>query len=373
LADTVLERLNLTDSWSNANAVGASFALTNGVSEGIGIVRQETAMLASIVTTTMAMLEPLMKIAAGLHTASVGVAPIRSSVGFDAVLSPQELSGLDLQLAPTIPAPVSWKALHDIASSSERPYRMSPERVRATAAVVDAAALPKPLAEQNTVVAQAASLAVSGRSAPWNLASEASMVAQAPKAASAQNLATSTLSPVTPLSYATDWVAMLEPVSSSITTKDANAVAPTVRSAAVPNPSAPADRIWLASDPALQSIMIGARLPLAAAVGSQSPVFTLTSERSVSPIDIPGSDTTVRTRGINPAAAEIEAPTAAVATRQELPTAAEAQQGTIYLDGVRLGRWIIDHLARHASRPVAGIAGIDPRISASYPNAPTGT
>lgn len=50
----------------------------------------------------------------------------------------------------------------------------------------------------------------------------------------------------------------------------------------------------------------------------------------------------------------------------------EPRQGVLVLDSAQLGRWMIDYLERHASRPGAMTTGIDPRISATYPGAPTG-
>lgn len=55
------------------------------------------------------------------------------------------------------------------------------------------------------------------------------------------------------------------------------------------------------------------------------------------------------------------------------PAAAhEQQEGVIFLDSSRMGRWIMDHLARQASRAGAGTTGIDPRMGPTYPGAPTG-
>ena len=48
------------------------------------------------------------------------------------------------------------------------------------------------------------------------------------------------------------------------------------------------------------------------------------------------------------------------------------RQGTIVLDGFSLGRWMLDHFAREASRPGAGTTSFDPRITASYPGASIG-
>ncbi len=70
------------------------------------------------------------------------------------------------------------------------------------------------------------------------------------------------------------------------------------------------------------------------------------------------------------------APKSPPATRPDQPQAtqnmAEPCQGTIFLDGTLLGRWMIDHLARQATRPASGTTGIDPRINATFPGAPSG-
>jgi hypothetical protein len=60
-----------------------------------------------------------------------------------------------------------------------------------------------------------------------------------------------------------------------------------------------------------------------------------------------------------------------------VPPPAEPQraalQGDVYLDGSRLGRWIVNHLAKAAERPRAGATGFDPRLTATWPGAPIGT
>lgn len=48
-------------------------------------------------------------------------------------------------------------------------------------------------------------------------------------------------------------------------------------------------------------------------------------------------------------------------------------RGSIFLDSAALGRWMMDHLAKEASRPISGMTGADPRVTASYPGAPIGT
>jgi hypothetical protein len=53
-------------------------------------------------------------------------------------------------------------------------------------------------------------------------------------------------------------------------------------------------------------------------------------------------------------------------------TAGTEQQGTVALDGAQLGRWVIDHLERQASRPGTMTTGVDPRMTATFPGAPIG-
>jgi hypothetical protein len=51
-------------------------------------------------------------------------------------------------------------------------------------------------------------------------------------------------------------------------------------------------------------------------------------------------------------------------------TRSEPMQGDVYLDGTRLGRWMVDHLAREAGRPPAGTTNFDPRLSVTWPGPP---
>jgi hypothetical protein len=46
--------------------------------------------------------------------------------------------------------------------------------------------------------------------------------------------------------------------------------------------------------------------------------------------------------------------------------------GTIYLDGAQLGRWVLDELADHATRPSSGFTGFDPRATPTFPGPPGG-
>ena len=50
----------------------------------------------------------------------------------------------------------------------------------------------------------------------------------------------------------------------------------------------------------------------------------------------------------------------------------EPRQGMLVLDGAELGRWMITYLENQASRPGTMTTGIDPRMTATFPGAPTG-
>ena len=47
-------------------------------------------------------------------------------------------------------------------------------------------------------------------------------------------------------------------------------------------------------------------------------------------------------------------------------------EGVVMVDNSQFSRWMIQQLEQHASRPGAMTTGIDPRMSAAYPGAPTG-
>jgi hypothetical protein len=47
-------------------------------------------------------------------------------------------------------------------------------------------------------------------------------------------------------------------------------------------------------------------------------------------------------------------------------------QGDVFLDGMRMGRWMTDHLARQAGRAPAGGSGFDPRMGIAWPGTQQG-
>jgi hypothetical protein len=103
--------------------------------------------------------------------------------------------------------------------------------------------------------------------------------------------------------------------------------------------------------------------------------------RTLAPPSPPAMPPHVQSTGsaVVPEAAAIQKPKISNDARQSLPrlqsspdTTSESREGMLILDGAQLGRWIMNRLARQASRPTAGVTGIDPRISPIFPGAPVG-
>jgi hypothetical protein len=49
-----------------------------------------------------------------------------------------------------------------------------------------------------------------------------------------------------------------------------------------------------------------------------------------------------------------------------------APEGDVYLDGMRVGRWMVDTLSRQAARPPAGRAAFDSRLGLTWPGTQQG-
>jgi hypothetical protein len=132
-----------------------------------------------------------------------------------------------------------------------------------------------------------------------------------------------------------------------------------------------------APPPAQSGAGPGRRALASTAVGSEAP-WTPQTERMADRVPA----TTQLQAQANPAApgapgllpTPASAPPAAAAATEAtnaMPPAPE--QGNLYLDGARIGRWMIDHLTREVDRPQTGIAGFDPRLSPTWPGSLHGT
>ncbi len=132
------------------------------------------------------------------------------------------------------------------------------------------------------------------------------------------------------------------------------------------------DKIAVPPDIRMQQIVIGAMAP------NDSPhtANDIPAAQGAPPSDIvgtrilPGTATTPRTT--NDLTVQPEGAPSASALAEPPRAEAGARQGMIILDGAQLGRWMMDHLERHASRPGAMTTSFDPRMNAAYPGAPTG-
>jgi hypothetical protein len=127
----------------------------------------------------------------------------------------------------------------------------------------------------------------------------------------------------------------------------------------------------VASQPRVQQIVMGAM--------ARGPSSGLSTNMPAAPVAVPMEGV-----GVVPGTAApplvAEDAVAKSATSQSASAFSEPQQarleprqGMLLLDGAQLGRWVIDHLESSASRPGAMTTGIDPRMNATYPGAPTGT
>jgi len=76
--------------------------------------------------------------------------------------------------------------------------------------------------------------------------------------------------------------------------------------------------------------------------------------------------------GRNPQSAISRGMSSAGNQSQSAESDQEPQRGTIVLDGAELGRWVIGYLETQALRPGRMTTGIDPRMNATFPGAPTG-
>jgi hypothetical protein len=120
----------------------------------------------------------------------------------------------------------------------------------------------------------------------------------------------------------------------------------------------------------VRQIMTGAMAP--------RPPLGLTSNMPTAPIAAPTdgvgvvpSSASAPSFVIDDGFAKPDASQSSSASLEPQQANSEPRQGMLVLDGAQLGRWVIDHLESSASRPGAMTTGIDPRMNATYPGAPT--
>jgi hypothetical protein len=160
----------------------------------------------------------------------------------------------------------------------------------------------------------------------------------------------------------------LDPFSTSLPTPEVDVSTPNI----VPDKLFTSDWTGPEHKIASASSAIGTLAPLAITTDSLSRAAAPSSVHSTAPTDSNASIIASSMRTAIGHDVQFDAPHGALKSFDDQETASEPRQGTIYVDGVRLGRWIVDRLAKQASRPTAGTTGIDPRLTATYPGAPAG-
>lgn len=96
------------------------------------------------------------------------------------------------------------------------------------------------------------------------------------------------------------------------------------------------------------------------------------AEHFIAPTDTATPTVASAARAIPDQGMQFDAPSGVSDSSDQKQDAHQSRQGILYMDGAQLGRWVVERLAKYASRPTAGTTGIDPRITASYPGAPVG-
>jgi hypothetical protein len=66
------------------------------------------------------------------------------------------------------------------------------------------------------------------------------------------------------------------------------------------------------------------------------------------------------------------APTASAVAPPTHEQEGGTSEGDVYLDGMRVGRWMVDTLSRQAARAPAGRAAFDPRLGMTWPGTQQG-
>ena len=376
---------------SDAATIGTKHVLGHGVSDAIAIVESELTTLDRTVAASAPMLQTITRLGAGLNAFNANAAPIAMPSGT------RHLPDVPIeQLSPAMPE----QTLAPAASRSDGYDRSKP-----TATLDRATPLPsqtKPRTEGSLPLPQQVSrpeaVTTPHEGPPLTRPTAAQPTGSA--------IAPATSSPASPLpSRPRSAAAPVEPPSSSLTSVEplsgyrtpvapssgyptpvvAVPIAPVIPEVvqsrrpevgAPPSAKAPimamTDGVGVAAptESRMQRIVIGAMAPndapqaatdMPAAQGA-GPPDTVSAHTKLGTPMTPRTttDPTVQPEGAQSALAE--------------PPRAESgsRQGMIILDGAQLGRWMIDHLERHASRPGAMTTGFDPRMNAAYPGAATG-
>jgi hypothetical protein len=336
-------------------AIGARLALSHGVSGAITMAERELMALGRTVASSGTMLETMTHLGERLSAFDINAAPI--SVPTRAA-HPHDERGEQWSSAQERAHTPSayWPTADDVPKPQVQLDQAQPPRTLA---------MPRPdasLIEPHQVASQSA--AITPRKPPQLTTPIASLV---PGVVAAPAAPASVEPP--PSVAASDHA----PSPSSAPDNDVLIRSLLPQAIAQPVPIAPTtatDNIGTPRENSLlQRIVIGAVAP---GLTSQSTLPTFATQ-NVAPPDRVVSNTAEPLNVSPDKAAQPEVPQSRAAPAESPQAESEPRQGTIILDGAQLGQWVIDHLEKYASRPGAMTTGIDPRMSAIYPGAPTGS
>lgn len=365
---------------AGAHEVGISLAFSNGVPEGVAEIQQDLTSLDRALVAGTVGLAALIQLAEGLHTlGQQSVMPVAARTG-PQISEVSPTADLREDLMSNI---FSGPAHSRLISDASHPQISAPAEV--------AAQFPRSVAdlERGSLVpalSMMPSLDPAGTDTPqdhWPMAPDISAtdvsVAQispgAPRSTAAvpnagrpvdQLFAMSAPLAATPLDAIQNSEfasAVLTPTTVASITSAPTTVAPMT---VVPTKARGKDLTPNRSTPAFETMIAAARTQEPLVSGSSAPPTAPPAVRaaSVSPVVVPRTEAS----GDQAMPADVRQPPSV--SRQSPEAADEPRQGLLILDGTQLGRWIMDRIARQASRPVAGTTGIDPRISPTFPGAP---
>jgi hypothetical protein len=362
-----LEFANVTD--SDATTIGIRLALSHGVSVAMALLEPELTTLQRTVSANAAMLQTITQLGEALNAFNVNAAPI-AALPHVRQWPESRMEQFSADVSEQTRASAAFRpTAHDVPGPRTRLDRAAPPHPRNMLRPDGDLPPPRLLPRQ--------AMAMASRAAPLSMnvgAADIPGVAIVPTMSSPVGSPSSTSSSVAAPSMAPRALEMVRSPLPVAGARPADAV-----------PVTTIDKIRAPLDTRVDQIVLGAMAPdqsLQVAtdiVMSQEAIDIAASQVAT---DIRPPHAVARRDGLNlaiitpytsaDAAVEPEAPPPG-SVLSELPQAeSEPRQAVLVLDSAQLGSWMIDHLERHASRPHAMTTGIDPRMNAAYPGAPTG-
>jgi hypothetical protein len=365
---------------AGVHAIGTTLAVSHGVPEGIAAIQQDLVLLDRTTAAGAVGLEALIQLAERLRTLGpLGVMPIatRASAPLSEI-SPTVDSRPDLVSVgvggPAFSLPARDARRLRISTRAEDDTLLPP-----SASGPEPATLVSELSLiQSVQMARHRTSQEPGFAAPTAPGSDLAATQVAPAhvrntSANPETTAPADHLPVAsaPVSMAPSNAAPNTGLATLLHAPTATAPAMTARTTSAPMTTASvAARAAGASGfgltPTYETMIAAARSQESLLTGPSAPMTAPPSSQlaSIGPIGVPQSEAALDQVMPN------NVQRASSRSRQPPESAAEPREGLMILDGAQLGRWIIDRIARQASRPVAGTTGIDPRISPIFPGAP---